>query len=281
MHSLIFGLTAALAWGIHDVCIRYVSQRMAILPMMAVILGSGLLVMLPFVLILGDWSLLTWHGTSLAIIAGLIYVCAGYGLYQAFAIGPVRLVAPIVAAFPVLSLCWAAIQGQPPTLAQSLAVLAIIGGVIVIAVLSDETEEAAGGRNAAIFWAVISSTAFAVTFALGQAAEKAGGGLPALTITRGVAIALVLTLIAIRRPALPGRSGPWKLLITMGCLDALALGLVLTAGSLPHPEFAAVTSSIFGMVTILLAWAFLKERVAPLQWGGVLMVFSGIGYLAL
>lgn len=87
-------------------------------------------------------------------------------------------------------------------------------------------------------------------------------------------------MIALRRPAFPGRNGPWMLLVTMGCLDALALGLVLTAGGLPHPEFASVTASIFGMVTILLAWVFLKERVAPLQWGGVLMVFSGIGYLA-
>jgi drug/metabolite transporter (DMT)-like permease len=50
---------------------------------------------------------------------------------------------------------------------------------------------------------------------------------------------------------------------------------------LPHAEFAAVTSSIFGVVTILLAWAFLKERLGALQWGSVAVVFAGIGYLAL
>ncbi|MFZ1726553.1 MAG: DMT family transporter [Albidovulum sp.] len=280
MNSLLFGLTAALAWGIHDVCIRYVSQRVAILPMMAVVLGAGLVVLAPFGLALGDWPSLTGQSATLAVLAGLVYVGAGYGLYQAFAIGPVRLVAPIVAAFPVLSLGWAAAQGHIPTPMQGIAVLAIIGGVIVIAVLSDETGDSAHARERAIFWAIVAAMGFAITFALGQAAERTGGGLAALTLTRTVAVGVVLLLIALRRPAFPGRNGPWMLLVTMGCLDALALGLVLTAGGLPHPEFASVTASIFGMVTILLAWVFLKERVAPLQWGGVLMVFSGIGYLA-
>jgi uncharacterized membrane protein len=67
----------------------------------------------------------------------------------------------------------------------------------------------------------------------------------------------------------------------MGVLDATALGLVLLAGGLPHPEFASVASSVFGVVTILLAWAFLRERMTLPQWGGVALIFAGIGYLGL
>jgi len=65
-----------------------------------------------------------------------------------------------------------------------------------------------------------------------------------------------------------------------GLLDVAALGFVLAAGGLPHPEFAAVTSSVFGMVTILLAWRFLGEGMRPVQWIGVGVVFTGIAYLA-
>ena len=280
MNSLVFGLAAALAWGIHDVCIRHVSQRVAILPMMAAILGAGLLALLPFGLALGDWPALKGPGGWLAGLAGLTFFGAGFGLYSAFAIGPVRLVAPIVAAFPALSVGWAALQGQPPSRMQAAAVLAIIGGVAMIAVLSRKADTQTGTRGPAVFWAAIAAVGFAATFALGQAAEKAGGGLAALTLTRIVAIGVVLFLIAVLRPAIPGRDGPWKWLAEMGCLDAVALGLVLRAGSMTHPEFASVTASIFGVVTILLAWAFLKERVAPLQWGAILLVFSGVGYLA-
>ncbi|MCB2134916.1 MAG: DMT family transporter [Rhodobacteraceae bacterium] len=281
MQSLIFGLGAALAWGIHDVCIRHVSQRMAILPMMAIILGAGLLAMAPFVVFHGDWSGLGGQALSLAILAGLVYAAAGFSLYRAFSIGPVRLVAPIVGSFPVLSVLWAALQGQPPTPGQAIAILAIVGGVGAIAALSDETAEKADKRGAAIGWALIAATGFAGTFAIGQAAERAGGGLPSLAITRAVALAAVLIAIAVIRPALPGRRGPWALPVAMGLLDALALGLVLTSGSLPRPEYAVVTSSVFGMVTILLAWAFLREPMRPMQWAGAIIVFSGIGYLAI
>ena len=66
----------------------------------------------------------------------------------------------------------------------------------------------------------------------------------------------------------------------MGLLDTLALGLVMLAGGLAHAEYAAVAASLFGVVTILLAWAFLGEKVRPRQWPGIALVFAGIGWLA-
>ena len=66
----------------------------------------------------------------------------------------------------------------------------------------------------------------------------------------------------------------------MGLLDAIALGTVLTAGIYPHPEYASAASSIFGLVTVLLAWVFLKEAINVTQWLGVLVIFTSIAYLA-
>ena len=62
--------------------------------------------------------------------------------------------------------------------------------------------------------------------------------------------------------------------------EALAMTLTYSAGRLPSPEFAAVAASCFGVVTILLAWAFLKEAMRPSQWLAVGLVFAGIGTLA-
>ena len=55
---------------------------------------------------------------------------------------------------------------------------------------------------------------------------------------------------------------------------------MVAAGSIAHPEYAAVASSIFGIVTILLAWRFLSEAMKPVQWIGVAVVFLGIATLA-
>ena len=46
------------------------------------------------------------------------------------------------------------------------------------------------------------------------------------------------------------------------------------------PEVAVAAASAFGAVTVLLAWVVLKERIGPLQWLALLLVFGGVGVLA-
>ena len=72
-------------------------------------------------------------------------------------------------------------------------------------------------------------------------------------------------------------TGDWPAL-TVG---AVALGLVTAAGSLPRAEYASVTSSLFGVLTVLLAAWILHERVRGVQWLGIAAVFSGIAGLGL
>jgi drug/metabolite transporter (DMT)-like permease len=81
-------------------------------------------------------------------------------------------------------------------------------------------------------------------------------------------------------PRLPPR-GQMGVLALMGLLDALALGLVTAAGGLAHAEYASVASSLFGVLTVLLAAWFLKEHVRPVQWLGIACVFGGIAVLGI
>jgi len=67
----------------------------------------------------------------------------------------------------------------------------------------------------------------------------------------------------------------------MGIADGIALACVLSAGGLPDAQYAAVAASCFGLLTIVLAWAILRERMTSLQWFGCALAFGGIGYLAL
>lgn len=286
MLSLTFGLAAALCWGVHDVCVRLAAERAGVNLALLTVLATGLALILPLALWAGNWQDLTTKHALAAIAAGVVYAGASYGLYRAFAIGPVRLVAPVIAAYPILSVIWAALQGNPPTPGQVLAVMAIVAGVGLIAVLTqdDGPTQHGGhdtGRQEAMLWALAASAGFALTFALGQTASSGGAELPAAALSRATAVATLAAGLMIATGGLPRAKGaPWGLLVTMGVCDVTAITLVLSAGGLPRPEFAAVASSIFGMVTILLAWAFLGERISRLQWGAVGLVFAGIGYLA-
>lgn len=280
MFALGLGLVAALSWGIHDICVRYVSQRGGILPALCTVLIVGTVIMAPISLASNEWSDMTSRGYGLAVLSGLIYTMAYVGLFNAFRIGPVRLVAPIVGAYPVLSICYAVLTGQIVPLDQWLAVAMVIIGVAIVGLLSDESDSG-GSKRAAILWAIMGGTGFALTFATGQSATQAGAELPVILITRCAAVALTVVLaLAAGQLRLPDRSA-WPILGLMGALDCVALALVIAAGGLERPEFASVAASTFGMITVILAWAFLRERMTAGQWGGVALTFAAIGYLAL
>ncbi len=280
MASLIFGLIAALCWGIHDICVRYVSQRGGILPALTTVLIIGTLVMAPATFFAGNWADMTGRATALAAASGVTFTLAYVGLYNAFAIGPVRLVAPIIGAYPVLSVGWAALSGQPVPADQWLAVGAVITGVAIVGFLVGE-DGGSPNKRSAILWAILGGAAFATTFAVGQAAAHAGSEVQVIMVTRLAAVALAAVLLmasgGIRLPA----RGALPLLAIMGVLDCIALGIVIAAAGMARPEFASVAASTFGMVTVILAWAILRERMTPGQWGGVLLTFGAIGYLAL
>ena len=280
MLSLALGMCAALAWGVHDICVRYVSQQGGVLPALSVVILSGLVLMLPVMIWIGGWDQMTPLAYQFSVISGAFYLIGCVGLYNAFSIGPVRLVAPIIGAYPILSIAWAALQGQSVPADQWLAVAAVITGVAIVSTISD-SDDSNGTQKTAIGWAVMAAVGFALTFAFGHIATQAGAEMPVVLITRlATATGVVLLLIASKERKLPDRRA-WPLLVLMGLLDAFALGIVIAAGGLDRPEFAAVAASTFGMITIILAWSFLKERMTRPKWIGVAITFCGIGYLAL
>lgn len=281
MLALSFGLTAALIWAVHDLLARKLSQGAALLPIITPVLIAGCAVLAPVALVYGDWAAMTGSAVAISVVYGLAYALAGGALYKAFSLAPVRLVSPVIGAYPMLSLIVASAQGQPVTPADWLAVAAIVTGIAIVAIAArdDAPEGYAATPTVALGWAVLSAVGFASTFALGQEATRQGAELPVMLIGRLVALAAILAIAVGRRSSVrPARGQGW-LLALMGIFDAVALGLVTAAGSLPRAEYASVTSSLFGVLTVLLASWVLKERVRLVQWLGIAAVFSGIAIL--
>jgi drug/metabolite transporter (DMT)-like permease len=279
MMSLAFGLTAACAWAVHDLLVRKIGQETAILPMMLVVLASGSAVLLGPSLIWGDWAVMGPAALWLSVASGVAYVLGMGGLYRAFSLAPVRLVAPIVGAFPMISLGLAALEGRPIAGTEVLAVVAIVGGIAVVA-LTGRSEGRIDRPLLAVLWAAGGAVGFATTFWLGQEAIRHGSELPVNLIARAVALILVAGLCLTVRAPVRRLGDAGRMLVLMGVLDAIALGLVTASARLPNPEYAAISSSLFGVLTILLAWRVLKETVLPLQWLGIVTVFAGIAALS-
>ncbi|WP_347820401.1 EamA family transporter [uncultured Planktomarina sp.] len=111
--SLSLGLLAAVCWGIHDICVRYISQRTGIMASIFTVLLLGAVVLKPICLYYGNWNALTQAALLRPALSGGLFVLTSIGLYNAFAIGPVRLVAPIIGSFSILSVGLAFWSGSP------------------------------------------------------------------------------------------------------------------------------------------------------------------------
>ena len=294
MGALALGILAALCWGVHDLCVRRVSRRAPIATCLLIVLVVGALAQLPLLALPGggtgegagaDTTEATAAGITLAprslvalLATGGAFATASYALYRAFAVGPVRLVAPLVGAYPVATSALAAFGGASFGAGHWTAVLAVVAGIALVAAGTD------GPRRyplAPTFgWSLLSALAFATTFSIGQAlAARLDPAAVSLGTRLAACLALGLGIVVTRTWRLPERAD-WPVLALMGLLDAVALGAVLLAGRQPDAVLASVTASLFGAVTIVLARVFLAEAMNARQWLGVGVAFAAIGWLS-
>ena len=276
MLALSLGLLAALSWGTHDLLVRRIAPGAQVLPQLAVVMTVAALVVSP--LGISRASAVPMVPLVLAILSGCVYFGASFALYSAFARAPVRLVAPVIGSYPLPALGFALMQGHTVTGAEWLAAALIVAGVAVVA-----TQGAAEDKRpnpAALPLAFAACIGMATSFALGQEAAARIDPLQAASLARAGGAALALTVLALRPKGTKAALARWPILLAMGCLDAVALTSVIASGALPLASYAAVASSLFGVVTILLAWVLLGEKVRPAQGAGIALIFAGLAKLA-
>ncbi|WP_170362881.1 DMT family transporter [Ruegeria arenilitoris] len=280
MSALALGLLAALCWGFHDLAVRYVSQTVSVIAALMAVLVAGALLQFGLVAIWVGFATMSAKAVSYAVVAGGFYLLAGLSMYAAFQRGPVRLVAPLVASYPVLSVSLAIWRGSEVSIWHWLAIIAIGVGVSIVSTQSDDsTEYPAAGPT--IAFSILAAIGFAATFALGQYAAELGDEFTVSLIGRLTAIPVLAAIAVASRKSLWPGTRALPLLCLMGALDAVAILCVVSAGGLPNAQYASVTASIFGLLTVVLAWAILREEMAFVQWLGCIIAFAGIGYLAI
>lgn len=280
MNSLALGLIAALCWGLHDITIRYLSRSAPMMGCLLAVLFIGALFQGAALLVLGGSSVPA-KATWLAVAAGIAFLLANIGLYFSFARGPVRLVTPIIACFSVISVGIAIFEGASLTTGHAIAIGVLMLGIAIVGFATPEDNQTFPPVVPTIAFGILAAFGFAGTFKLGQLAAEASGDLEATLISRLTAFVVLGTVLLVRaKPVFPGRHA-FIPLIAMGLLDSIAIFSVISAAPLPNPEYAAVATSTFGLLTIVLAWGLLKEAMSMRQWGGCLMAFSAVGYLAL
>lgn len=292
--GLLFGLGAALMWGLTDVCASIAGRRIGSLRVLATSQLAGAAVLVVVAAILGE-GLPT---DPRIVVAGILVGLAGAGAYLSFftalRIGPLSVVSPITAAYGGLTVILAVIiQGESLSLGQAAGAAIATAGVVLAGLVFDGGLRSARIVGRGVAFAMVALVLFAVMTIGSSEAIHIAGWLPLILLARVTQVVVGWSLLAIavaRRPRWmaplleaplqPSSRAIW-IAAAAGLVDAV--GLMSFAIGLERSEtwLVGLASSFGPAVAVIVAVAFLGERLRPSQWVGLAGIAAGLAAVAL
>jgi drug/metabolite transporter (DMT)-like permease len=282
--GIALGLTAALCWGLSDVCATFASRRTAVL---GIVLGfhalsiAALAIATAFV---GGLDAVTGEAVLVLFANGLAGAAAYVFFYRALAVGPISIVSPIVSGYAAVTVLLAVIVlGERLGGAETVAVVVAFAGVLLASVDVRQLHRIERHELRGILLAVLAMALIGVfLFWIAYYTEELGWLVPILLGRIFTAVFLVAAAVAGRNWRLAERSRLVLVLIAaIATLDTV--GYVAFNVGVQHDETSLVATAAapYAVVPIVVGVAFLHERPAPSQWAGVVAVIAGIVLLGL
>ncbi len=277
MGSLLAPLSSVL-WGTADYLAGNLSKRYKAIAVTGVSQFFGLLFGISAILLFSDFIKpnLSWNGYLLpGVIAGIAGFIGLISFYTGLATGRMGVVSPISSLSVVIPLIFALVRGERPTTLQTVGIVIAIAG----AFMASGPEIKNGLPIKPLIFAVVAALGFgtALTFiAIGSETDS----LHTMTAMR-VASVTVCIFLALKFKTIGGFvKSNVPLLVFIGVADFLAnflLGVATTKGLV---SIAMVFGSLFPIVTILLAFKFLHERLMKVQYVGIAFALGGVILIA-
>lgn len=274
---VLLGLGTAACWGVADFAARFLGRSIGALPALTLVTLFGAVELAALMAVraqplppLGAASPLVWAAAAAT-------VAAMWAFYEALCRAPLVVVAPLVGAYPAWGLLLGvALLGLRPDAADWAAMAAVILGMALVARGGDRAE---AGQPEAAWLALGSGLVFAVAVLLAQQAGAEHGSAATVYYTRILGGGMLLAVLLVRARCIPPPRWVAAAAAQAGADTGGYLLLYAAAAGL-EAAIATVVSSAFGAVSVLLARVFLKERIRPLQAGGMVLVFGGVAWLA-
>jgi drug/metabolite transporter (DMT)-like permease len=271
--GVVVGIAAAVSFGSGDFLGGIGAKRVGGIIVAAGSQLVGAVVLVIFLLIDGAHAP-PISSLAVAAAAGIFGVIGVAALYRGLTLGSMGLVAAVSALGSVVV----------PLLVTVLIYRLPIGGLQIIGVACAAAAGAAASGAArdsasrsALLLAFGAALAFGMWYVLLDLAAG-DGELWALTVSRVTATIFMsaLTLIVVRGRVADGVRRAWPVMVFAGLFDVGGNVLFVLASSQIQVGLAAALSGIYPLVTMLLAWAFLREKLQPLGMLGDALALAGI-----
>lgn len=273
MTAILLGLVAAVLFGVSDYIDGLVSRRGSAWPV-ALLACIGALAVAALATVLSPgrstpadlaWSALAGVGSGL----GTVY------LYRGLAAGRMGVVAPVSAVGSALiPVAFALVGGERPSVAVWLGIAVGLPGIWLVSREPDR-----GGSAKGLIDGLLAGSGFGLMFAaLGQVPQ--GRGYLPLVVAEVVAMAVVLgAALVVGADPRPRRVTDWVGLVG-GVLAGGAFISFMVATQVGLLTVAAVLSSLYPAITVLLAAWLLREAIHRGQAVGLLFCVATVALVA-
>jgi drug/metabolite transporter (DMT)-like permease len=268
----LLALGASLTWGVGDFLGGVKARALPALTVLAVSQPFGLAALAIAVVVRGrgiPGDEVAW--SALAAVMGTLGLAT---FYRGMAAGAMSVVVPIAAIAVGVPVVWGvAVSGDRLSGLQAIGLVAALGGSVAASLERhpERTKLAAG-----VGWALLTMVAFGGYYVPMHAASAHDWLWPTF-LFRCTSVAMVWAVILARRIPLRGVRPHIAGLVAIGLLDTAGNALFAAASS-SHGllSIVSVLSSLYPVVTVLLARAMLGERVQRTQDFGVVIALVGV-----
>jgi drug/metabolite transporter (DMT)-like permease len=283
MLVVLVGITSALVFGAADFLGGLAAKRIAAARVTAITTLTGAFVMvalLPF--FGGEWS---WNAVLLGALSGLAGSVAIVLLYASLAIGPMSILSPLTALVSaIVPLTVGLIRGER---LNTIGYVAIGLALVAVVLVGFVPEKGAVRPSLKGLLMATASGALIGAFLIIIDATPDDSGLVPLVVNRPVSAAIMFGVVAFvalrsRAPREPGGWAPGlRFAIAAGVVDSIANAGLLLGVRLGELSVISVLTALYPAGTIILAAVVLKERIAPVQYVGLVLAIAAAAMLSL
>ena len=290
MFTPVLGLLGALAYGSADFLGGLAAKRISAVRAAGLSALSGLVFLLvPLAIFGGHWSASAVLWGALSGIAGAVALSL---LYASLAIGPMSILSPLTAVLSaIVPATWGVAHGERFGPLGWLGIALALVAVVLVGFIPERG--AVRPRLRGLLMAVGAGSLIGVFIILIDLTPDDSGLVP-LVLNRAVNASImfatvgVIWLVSRRRRRLAdagavSKAG-WRpglaLAVAGGVVDATANILLLVGLRIGNLSVMSVLTALYPAGTIILAAIVLKERIAPVQWAGLVLALAATGLLA-
>jgi drug/metabolite transporter (DMT)-like permease len=282
---VIYGLAAAIGWGLSDLWAamsgrRIGSGRTVVVAQVTVAVVISVLVLIVRPDLSGIPAVAPW------LVPNAFLGAAAFAtLYKGLQLGPIAVVSPVLASYAVIPVLLSVVL-----LGETLDGWEVVGVVVTIAgaalTSTDPKALRAGTRTkpAGLPWAIVSTLLFGVaTYVMGWAAREAGflpslwfGRLTMMTVFLVAAFALWVrsrSAGAVRDPVAPSM---FRLAVMVGVVELVGTIAYARGAEVGLISIVTAASATYPLIPVLGGVILLHERPVPTQYLGIAMVIGGL-----